>query len=50
MTTLAGPIVMRFDQRLLRLVDLLDRLLERGPLRRLARRAPRVGATARAKG
>ena len=41
---------MRFDQRLVGLVDVLDRLLERGPLRGLARRALRAGATARAKG
>ena len=47
---LAGPIAMRFDAWLLRLVDLLDALLERGPFARLAERALRVGTTARAKG
>ncbi len=43
---LVGPIVMHFDQRLLPLVDPLDRFLERVPLRWLTRRVRRVGATA----
>ena len=47
---LAGPIIMRFDHRLLGFVDLLDRLLERGPFRGLARRVLSVGPGARARG